>query len=316
VSSPIPDLGPQFVEFAVVASFMVATNLYFLTRLFPRGGGTPTFAQAILVLGLFVMTTGLWFAVIYAILSPGDASTVSVFIAGNSMMAVFGAWLIGLFYGSEERRLPATRWGWPAGLALLLVSNELLMGIAYVLAQTGSAPYAALGWPGLLRLATDAADSIWFFWAMLANMVVLVLWVPLPAAVRTALLAFAGTAAVGPWVVPDPVVGALGTGIVMAATVGLVLRELQRTEKPSIGYLRAAFAIAGAFAAMSVAQAFLWLDPAGRWSSTPFAFVNLAVMFGEVAILARWSFSGGPKPSEGSSALVPQPSPSPVRADS
>ena len=302
MTAALPTVGPGLVPFALVAAFMVAGNLYFLSRLFPRRGGPPTFATAILVIGLLVMSMGLWFALIYAILSPGDASTVSVFIAGNSMMAVFGTWAIGLLFRSEENRIPARGWVWPSVVALLFLGNEILMGAAFVLAQSGAAPYSSLGYAGLVRLVADAVDSVWFFWGMLANMMLLVFWLPLGRAERVALVGLSASAAVGPWVVRAPLAGALAMAAIMTVVFVLLFEQMGRSSTVSVRYLRTAAAVAGAFGAMALGELLFLLNPDPVLGAFPFAAVSLLVMAGEVLVLAHWTLGGG---ASGSSETVP-----------
>ena len=184
--APLPTIGIGLLPYVMVATFMVIGTLYVLSRLFPRSGASPDLATVILMIGLLLMTTGLWFAEIYAVLDPGDASTVSVFIALNSMMGVVGFWAVGLFLRAEEKHLPPRGWAWPFYIAVLVVGNELLMGIAFVLAQVGPAGYSAAGWAGLAAVVADGTDSVWFFGAMFVTMEFLVLWLPMPSAQRRA----------------------------------------------------------------------------------------------------------------------------------
>jgi hypothetical protein len=77
----LPTASPWLPVFGLLAALMVGGNVFVLFRLFPRDGTQPTLATAILLLGILLMSMALWFSGIYAVLSPGQASTVSVFIA-------------------------------------------------------------------------------------------------------------------------------------------------------------------------------------------------------------------------------------------
>jgi hypothetical protein len=309
--APLPTLGIGLLPYAMVAAFMVLGTVYVLSRLFPRSGAPPDLATVILMVGILLMTTGLWFAEIYAVLDPGDASTISVFIALNSMMGVVGFWAVGLFLRAEEKRLPAEGWAWPFYIAVLVVGNELLMGIAFVLAQVGPAGYSAAGWPGLAAVVADATDSVWFFGAMFVTMEFLVLWLPMPAAQRRALVGFSATAAVSPFVVVAPLEGALAMAAVMVAVFVVLVRETVRYSPVSVGYLRVAVAITTAFGITGVAALAFLRAPQGLWAPVPFALASFFIMLVEVLVLARWAL-GRPLPA----APAPLAAPSRVEESS
>jgi hypothetical protein len=295
--APLPTGGPGLFPYAMVAVFMVVGSIYVLSRLLPRRDGPPTLATGILMVGILGMTTGLWFAEIFAILDPGDASVVSVFIALNSMMGVVGAWAIGLFYRAEEKRLPSRGWRWPLSLATLVVGNELLMGIAFVLALTGPARYASAGWPGLAAVVADGIDSVWFFFAMFVTMEFLVFWLPLSAAQRRALAAFSVSALVGPWVVLSPLEGSLAAALVMALVSALLAQEVLYRGPVGAGYL-AAFAATGLAVLVYVGR------PSELWSPLPYALTSFFVMLAELLLLVRWAAGRALSPS---TALQPSP---------
>jgi hypothetical protein len=309
--APLPPLGVGLLPYAMVASFMVLGSVYVLSRLFPRSGESPDIATVILMLGILLMTTGLWFAEIYAVLDPGDASTVSVFIALNSMMGVVGFWAVGLFLRAEEKHLPTRGWFWPLCLAALVVGNELLMGVAFVLAQVGPSVYSAEGWAGLAAVVADGIDSVWFFGVMFLTMEFLVFWLPMPSQQRRALAGFSTTALVGPFVLTAPLEGAIAMAAVMAAVLALVVREAVREPSVSVSYVRLVVAIAVAFGATGVAALAFLTAPLDLWSPVPFALVSFFVMLLEVLLLAHWVL--------GRAALriptVPTPVPAPGRAE-
>lgn len=290
----LPPPGPWLPAFGLLAALMVGANLFVIVRLFPRGGTRPTLATAILLLGILLMSMGLWFAGIYAVLSPGDASTVSVFIAVNSMMAVVGVWAISLLFRAGQKPLPAQGSLWPLGFALLLVGNELLMGLTFVLAVGGPSSYAAQGWSGLAGAVGDAASSVWFFWAMLATMVGLVARLPLPRPDRALLFGFAAASAVGPWVVPDPIAGAVGMAAVMGVTFGLLAGQLRARPVPSVRYLRFAMGVSAGFLAMAGGAGLTFLLRGSADGSVAFGLLSFTVMAAELFLLGRWGLRGGP----------------------
>ncbi|MCI4345890.1 MAG: hypothetical protein L3K07_03960 [Thermoplasmata archaeon] len=302
MSAPLPSLENLLFPYIEVAAFMVGTNLYLLRRIFPRPVPSPTLATVVLVVGLFVVGLGFWGAVIYSVFDPGDASTVAVFLAANSMMAVAGAWLIAVFLRAEEHRVSPTGWLWPGTIALLLVGNELLMGSAFVLAIGGPAQY---GGNGALALVSDGVGSVWFFGAMFATMVALLLLLPLPRPERTVLVGFSFTSVVGPWVATDPLPAAVGMTAVMGAVLLLLTRELRGA--PSAQYVRTAIGILVGFGVMGLGELLALANSPVLGRTFPFALATLLVMGGEVAILARWAFGLAPREP------VPSPGTDPVK---
>ncbi len=288
----LPTANPWLPLFGLLAALMVGGNVYVVYRLFPRDFSRPTLATAILLLGLLLMSTALWFAGIYAVLSPGQASTVSVFIAVNSMMAVAGLWAISLLFRAGTRHLPTRGFLWPLAFALLLVGNELLMGITFVLAQVGPAPYAAAGWPGLAAVVGDAGQSAWFFWPMLVTMSFLVSWLPFSRPERVLLYGFAASSAIGPWVVPDPVIGAVGMAAVMVVTFSFLARELWRRPAPSHRYLWAGLGVTVGFLSMVGGEALAFVLRTSVWGSVPFGLTAFVAMTVEFFVLARWVMAG------------------------
>ena len=301
---PLPAASSWLLLYILLAFLMVGGNLYIIHQLFPRRGARPNLATAILLLGLLLMSMGLWFSGIYAVLSPGDASTVSVFIAVNSMMAVAGIWAISLLFRAGIKPLPTQGTLWPLGFALLIVGNELLMGLTFVLAQVGAGTFSAEGWPGLAAVVGDAADSAWFFWAMLVTMAFMVTWLPFTRPERGLLYGFAAASAIGPWVVPDPVVGAVGMAVVMVATFSFLVLELWRRATPAPRFLWAGLGVSAAFLAMVGGEALAYLLSGSVWASVPFGLASFTVMVTEVFVLARWGLSGPPTLA---SATIPVP---------
>lgn len=289
----LPTASPWLPVFGLLAALMVGGNIFVLMRLLPRDRSSPTLATVILLLGILLMSMALWFSAIYAVLAPGQASTVSVFIALNSMMAVVGLWAVSLLFRAGIKHLPAHGYLWPLAFAMLVVGNELLMGITFVLAQVGPAPYAAAGWPGLATLVGDAGQSTWFFWPMLVTMTFLVSWLPFTRPERTLLYGFAATAAIGPWIVPDPAIGAVGMAIVMGVTFGLLARDLWRRPTASPRMLWIALGVTAGFLAMVGGEALAYLLRASIWGAVPFGLGSFIVMSIELFVLARWALEGG-----------------------
>src|SRR5258708_6914574 len=141
--SPFSALAAVAFPYLELAGLMVGVNLYLLHLLVPRPSHRPALDTMVLVVGLLVVSLGLWAAIGFAFVDPGDASTVAIFLAANSMMAVAGAWLVAVFLRAEERPIPARGWAWPAGVAGLLVGAEATMGCSFVLGLSCPPSYLA-----------------------------------------------------------------------------------------------------------------------------------------------------------------------------
>jgi hypothetical protein len=288
----LPTASPWLAVFGLLAALMVGGNVFVLYRLFPRDKSLPTLATAILLLGILLMSMALWFSGIYAVLSPGQDSTVSVFIAVNSMMAVVGLWAISLLYRAGTKHLPPHSVLWPLAFAMLIVGNELLMGITFLLAQVGPAPFDAAGWPGLAAVVGNAAESAWFFWPMLVTMTFLVSWLPFTRPERVVLYGLAATSAIGPWVVPDPVFGGIGMAVIMGGTFVFLARELWKRPAPSARFLWAGLGVTAGFLAMVGGEALAYVLRGSVWGGVPFGLASFVVMTVELFVLVMWAMGG------------------------
>jgi hypothetical protein len=319
VSAPaLSEITLPLVPYLIAAVAMVAVNLYLLSRLFPRKGPGPHAATGILVIGLMLAGLGLWFAVIYAILSPGDASIVSVFIAGNSMMAVLGAWFIGLVLRAEEKPLPRHGWGWPVLVSLLLIGNELVMSVTFSLATTGPAYYSALGWSGLGALFGDSVTSVWFFWPMLATMMFVILRVAIAGPERRLLIVFTATAAAGPWIVSNPTFGVVVMAALMGAVVWLYYRDGAEGAPVELRHARILVGVGAGFGVMFAGQALSYALAGTPWGTLPFALASVAVMTAEFYVLAGWGFAGAhdvPAPESAAPSAPPLEAPTTAPVD-
>ncbi|MGA7923324.1 MAG: hypothetical protein WCA77_05045 [Thermoplasmata archaeon] len=288
MAPPLPPFNATVLAYAMVAGFMVVANIYVLARAFPRRGDPPTYATVILLLGLLLVACGLWLSVVYAIVSPSASSLTVFFLMTNAMMGVAGAWIMGLFFRAEERIVRRASWAWPLTVAFLVLVNELLMGVAFVLAL-GQGPTTVATWSNVVTAASAGVNSVWFFWAMFATMAFLVLWLPLTRPEQVILLGFSGTALVGPWVVNDPVVGAVAMGSVMAVVLFTLVWQLRGEVSSRVEYLRVGMGIAAGFAVMAGGELLFLGGTFGQWGSFPFALASLLVMGGEVFLLGRWA---------------------------
>jgi hypothetical protein len=289
--SGLPSLTQLLFPYVEVAAFMVGINLYLLTRLFPKPIPSPTLAAVVLVVGLLTVGLGFWGAVVYSVLDPGDASTVAVFLAVNSMMAVAGCWMLALFFRAEEKHVAGAGWGWPLLLGTMFVGNELLMGVAFALALNGPGPYGGPGVSGFNAALSDGVVSVWFFGAMFATMVAFVTLLPLARAERRVLVGFALTSLVGPAVSVAPLAAALAMALVMAGVLLLLLLPLREGGIVPGRYPWLLGGVLLGFAGMGTGELLSLLAPGVLGGSLPFALATLLVMGGEFASLARGAFS-------------------------
>ncbi len=300
---PIPWSTSTAVD-AAIALLMIGVNLFVFIEFFPRDGSKPRLSRAILVGFVLAASAGLWATILTAVVTQSfNGWTVALFGVNIMMMSPF-IWAISLFLRASTKKVRGRSWAWPVLLGTSLTFNELLMGATFVAGLNGTTALFPGGPAGLAVAFAQSVSNVWFFWAMLGNMVALLYWVPLPTAERTVWLGLALSAAVGPWVLPDPIVGALGMGGVMLLTFLVVLRELSRPAPASPIYLSTVTKVAVGFTAMVVGEAVsLALAPAS-WSGVFFAAAAFAVMAIEVALLIRrlihpafrLSASGSPGP--------------------
>ncbi len=291
--SPWPPVGPALFPEGLVLALMIVGNVYVVARLFPRGSHPLTLADITFLLGLLLMAMGLWFALIYAAIDPSGASEISVFIALNSMMAVVGCWLLALFLRAETMRPAKGGWTWPLIFTALFVGNEFLMGVAFVLFQTGPGYFQAAGWTGLATLSGAAATSAWFYVAMLANMLALVLWLPLDPASRSVLLGFSLTAALGPLVASDPPLGIAATGVLMVGVL-LVMARARRLGPLTVEYGRTLLVVWGAFALMGLGEGGVLTGASSPWGLVALGLSGMAAMTLELVVLTRRGLRGEP----------------------
>lgn len=307
---------PTFVGGALVvlALLMFGANYFVVTRLFPGRGARPHLGDVVLISGLLLTAICLWLSLVYAATSPTEGAWIAVFLAVNSMMVAVGAWFLAVMLRAEQRFVSRSGWSWPTAFTALVLGNELSMAAAFVLITTGPDPYLGVAGSGAVGLVTDATTSVWFFWPMLATMLVLIATVPLPGAERTALLGLTATAALGPWIVASPLAGALAMSGLMAIVFLLLFREIARES--SDGYLAVARGVIAAFAAMAAAEAAFFVDPSAGWAPVPFAAATLVVMGAELLFLSRRALAALADPAPSADATAPPMPTSGTRSES
>lgn len=285
MTAPWPAASFDTAALALLAAFMWGANYFVLTRLFPGRGARPHLGDVVLTSGLLLTAIFLWLSLVYAAISPTTGAWIAVFLAINSMMVAVGAWFLAVMLRAELRAVAANNWSWPTAFAGLVLGNELSMAAAFVLIGTGPDPYFGPAGAGVVGLVTDAATSVWFFWPMLGTMLVLLATVALPRFDRTALLGLTASAALGPWIVSAPVVGAVAMSGLMALVFVQMFREIGRGEEgTNLGVARG---VVAGFVVMAVVEAAFFAAPNSVWAPVPFAAATLTVMGAEVLYLGR-----------------------------
>ena len=286
--SAFPSASWVLAVYAAIACGMVGFNLWVLLQFFPRKGGTPTLARAALIGFILISSMGLWVSILYDELT-GDSSTgftAALFGIQIMMMAPF-VWAFVAILRGHERYVDPEGWAWPSTLTLLMLGNELWMGAVFSIALGARFPSPSFA----MDLFTASAGSVWFFWAMFANMALLLFWVPFPRAERIALVGLAASALVGPWVVSSIVEGLVLMTVVMTGTFLLLLREVVSRggthQEITVRTLRTAIAVAVGFGAMFSTQLLLVSDPNGATSALPYLFTMFGVMIAEMLVLTR-----------------------------
>lgn len=314
MTAPWPTASFVTVALGTLALFMFAGNLYVVRRLFPGRVARPHLGDVVLISGLLLTAVFLWLSLIYVAISPTVGAWIGVLLAINSMMVAVSAWFIAVMLRAEERVVSATGWRWPAMFTGLVLANELTMAVAFVLIQAGPATYPTTEGVGVIALLADATTSIWFFWPMLGSMALLVATVPLGRGERRALGGLTASAAVGPWVVAAPLLGAITMALLMAVVFAILFRELHRDMTTE--YLAVARGVIGAYAVMGAAEAAFYFDPSSPWAPVPFAAATIGVMGAEVLYLGRFAMARlpdppriprVPSPYESSGTSLPEP---------
>jgi len=194
-----------------------------------------------------------------------------------------GVWFVALVL-FRDRRVDAWSWFWPTTLSVVVTGSEALMGVLFA--------YGIVGGPtATLPALATGLSSVWFFWSMAAIMAALLVWAPLGAMERWALLTLGGAAVLAPWVTPYPTVGGLAMSVLMGGSFLALARALLRGHVPSQdGPLLVA--VAAAFLAMVLAGLFVVVSGGSDLSALTFGGVMGVVMGVEVAYLIRRYYTG------------------------
>ena len=290
------DLGLSWSDwpFALLAALMLGVNLWVFLLFFPRRAdqGPPKLSRAILVAFFLAASPLFWVGAFIALVTPSAATDELILLGMGVMMAAPGIWVIGAALPVGERPIRRDNRAWPALLAVAIVVNELLMGLVFVVAT--AAPGAALLVTGsdLIGAFAIATNSVWFFWAMLANMVIFLFWVPLGRDERAVLLALAASAAVGPFVAVAPLVGLVGMAAAMTVAFVILFESLARRATVSPRLMWTVLGVAGAFTGMAASQLYFVLVPRSVDAGFPFALFTVLMMAAELYLVARTCLAG------------------------
>lgn len=288
---------------AIIVVAMVVVEVFLLLVIVPRRGPAPSLARMTIGSSALLGSAGTLMAAVQAFMSSNlDTYTIVLFAFNFMMVAPPGLWVIAVIV-FEDRTIDPKSWFWPVAIVAMATLAEVLMGLLFVVSD-GS----ALDLPTVLA---GTLASPWYLWSMVGAMVALVLWVPLPAPVRVALLGLAGSGVVAPWVVVDPVTGAVLMGLVMAAAVGASYRSLRASLGVVPDVARVLLGVLAAFIAMTVAG----LGVAAASDAVPaqllFGAVMSAVMVAEFLYLVREGIVRAPRVVAAPKAPGPVPAPVP-----
>ncbi len=285
---PLPPLGVTdgLLPFAAVALSMIAITVFVFGQVLPRDGRAPLVTQMLLALAVLGGGSVLLLSLVFVFLNPdGTSAWTWVLLAFNfMMMAPAGIWFIGLIV-FRDRRVQVTDWTWPAAIGLVTTGSEVLMGLLFVIGAPSP--------PGTV-LATVALglSSIWFFWSMAAIMFALLLWAPLAPIERGALAALTVSAALGPWVTVDPLVGGAAMAVLMVGIFAYLVRALSRSARAHAAEASLLVGLAVAFLAMALTGTAIAATGGSEVAVTSFGAVMAAVMTAEIAYLVRRFYRG------------------------
>ncbi|MCI4369778.1 MAG: hypothetical protein L3J81_00440 [Thermoplasmata archaeon] len=260
-----------------VALGMVVAEVFILTQIVPRTGPAPPLTRMIIGTSALLGSSGVLMALLGAFFQPNLNSYTIVLMMFNFMMLVPpGLWFISLIV-FEDRTIRRTNWFWPVAITAMATSAEVLMGLFFTVA--GGSPL------GLGSVVTGTLTSPWFLWSMAAAMIALLLWVPMPRAVRDPLLGLAAAGVVAPLVPVDPPVGALLMGAVMATTIVVAL-QLVRSGRGA-GVDRVLPPVVVAFLAMNLTGGAIAVFPNALAPTLAFGTVMAVTMTAEFLFLVR-----------------------------
>jgi len=310
VSGSVLLYSPGMLPYALVAIPMVVVEVYLLTQLVPRSGPPPTLTRMLIAGSALLGSAGLLMALLYVILSPNYSTYTAVFWAFNfMMMAPLGFWVIGVVLLRDRPMNPRNPL-WPVLVALLATTAEILMGVLFTV--------GASNLYSLVPVMAGTFTTVWFLWSMVAAMAAMLVWIPLERSLRLPLVGLTLSGGVAPWVVVDPLLGAVLMTVAMLVTFALVAYLSWETPAGEGPGLRFSAAIVLSFLAMSVAGYLVALAPGATMTLT-FGSVMAMVMTGEFAFILWEGYSRleslptqGGLPDWGRTPVAPYPRGGPV----
>ena len=274
---------------AVVAVLMVGVEVYLLLQLLPRAGGPPTLTRMTIGTAALLGSAAFLLSLLNLLFFPGsyDAATELLWALNFMMFVPPGLWVIAVIV-FRDRRIRANGLRWPVLIATAATAAEILMGLLFSV----SSPVPAID----LSTISASLVSPWFMWSMGAAMAALLVWVRLEPRTRAFLGLLVAAAAVAPWVVAAPALGAVLMASVMTVAFILLFERLSARNELAPGELRFLLAIAGSFGLMAATQLVAVYDPTPA-GELPFGVGMVLVMTVDLAYLAHRALAGS-RPEE------------------
>ncbi len=285
---------------AIIVVAMLVVEVFLLTQIVPRRGPPPPIARMVVGSSALLGSAGVLMSVIQAFLNANlDSYTVVLFTFNFMMLAPPGLWIIAVIV-YHDRAIDAKSWSWPVAIVAMATLAEVLMGLLFTVADGSSL--------ALANVLAGTLTSAWYLWSMVGAMVALILWIPLPRLVAGPLLGLAAAGFVAPWVVADPVVGAVLEAVAMGATVGVFYGTARRAAATDPSGYRLLLAIFGAFVVMTLSGFVVALANDALVAELAFGGVMSVVMVGEFLYLVREGlWPSWPRPSVGGAATPTAP---------
>lgn len=271
---------------AAIVVIMLAIEVYLLTQIVPRRGPPPTLTRMIIGSTALLGSASVLMALTAAFMTPTLGAYSIVLLTFNFMMlGPPGVWIIAVIL-LHDRRIDPMSWVWPLAIAGMATAAEVLMGLFFVVAN-GATPLD----PADVAAATFS--SAWFLWAMVGAMGALLLWLPLPRALRVPLAGLAASGVVAPWVPAEPLLGAALMAGVMSVTLAAVFLEQRHAPAAEPRVYTLLLGVFAGFLGMTVAGTLVALAPGSLAALFSFGLAMAAVMTAEFTVLVREGLAPG-----------------------
>ena len=262
---------------------MASVEVFVLWRVLPRGGEAPRLSTLVFAASVLLGSAGFLLALLWSYSFPGlNSATILLAASGIGMGFPPGLWMIATVV-ARDRRIDLRDRRWPFLLAGTTLGSELLMGVAF--AGLGGAPTDLAGWIG------TSLTSPWYLGSMAAAMLALLLVVPVESPSQWALGGLAASGLAAPWVLWDPIVGALLLSAAMVPALGAVVAVASR-GRPGIGALRTVSGVLAGFGVMGVAAILGGTGLFAVGAPVPFGIAMTTVMGAELLFLVDRGFRG------------------------